>query len=405
MLFNYDIYSVSFDRFCLDSSHLDLLNQFNFYHHSISRGYISSLEFSNFVSILEDIPSNYSIVDCLIDISFEELLEIQDCKIQNTSSIYYNQTLKPSAWNLDLLDNVSNVQYMYPSHSFEDTNITIWILDTGINWKHNEFYKNQVIDLDPSYNILNLTHPHGTGVAGCASGKNYGSSKNFTIFNFPVCRYGGSCGSSSIDKAFHLILNYTRDNPKKRSVINMSVGSYMAVNPNGTSIGKYYNDIFKGIEENGGIVVVSAGNSNQDACLWLYSYSPYVISVGSLDQNYQKSSFSNYGDCVDIWTFGSNVLTAYSIIDPSVIQYKSGTSFSAPLVTGLVANLLSQNISYTKQDILKILSVQKDKFIVPKYSCNETKCCRSSSSNTRQDKYCKSLSIGQCNRNCIIKSC
>lgn len=311
----------------------------------------------------------------------------------------------PDAWNLDMIDSNIDNKYSFPMiNNNIDNNVSIFILDTGVNKNHIEFEKDQVVSLS-SFNPVNS---HGTGTSSCASGKRYGSSKNITIYDYAVCRYGGSCASSDVVLGLELVLNYTKQNwnktskTGKRTVINMSLGSFGGVNISLTSFAIFLDGLFKEIIDNGGIIVVAAGNSNQDACTWFYSFSPYVISVGSLDKFYNKSSFSNYGDCVDVWMFGSNVLAAYSVINNITIQYKSGTSFSSPLIAGIIANLLIENINYTKEEILNILKNS--------YSCNS--CCKSKKSkgNSRQNIYCKNLNRLECisermQKICEIDSC
>jgi subtilisin family serine protease len=139
----------------------------------------------------------------------------------------------------------------------------------------------------------------------------------------------------------------------------------------------------------------------------MYSFSPWVISVGSITKAYNKSSFSNFGSCVDIWSFGDSVPTAYSIKDNTTVQYKSGTSFSSPLVAGMVVNLLRQNNTLNKDQILSILFNKVNSFVVPLYECGKEfmKCCQGYVKGARLDKYCRSLSLSSCERSCKIGLC
>lgn len=392
----------------------------NMIHFNISTFYLWDTFSRLFVDTGDVVPvldgfRNENITSCIIDIDFEPIFLIADCVVEKTDQIFYtqNSTLiqKPIAWSIDYLDIDKDNKYTYESSNKEE--VEIWILDTGINWHHTEFYIGQVIDMDPNYDIQNITHPHGTGTSICAGGLNYGSSKGFKIYNFPVCRNGGSCGSSDIDNAFKFITNRLKDNVdeegkfKKRIVINLSVGASMGTDPSATALGLYYNEIFKILTKHGAIIVTSAGNSNQDACTWLYSFSPHVISVGALDKSYYKASFSNYGECVDIWCFGVAVPSGYSIKDNFYVGHVSGTSFSSPLMAGLVANVLSSNLQYTRDQVLENLYYKINNYIVPNYKCgsNELKCCQSEIYGTRKDKYCRSLDLKYCARNCIVKTC
>lgn len=412
MNYDYDKLALTFDTNCLTNLHLDALQNYDFSHYGgISRGYVNSSGLLNFILDMDD-TSIFN--ECLLNMDYDFLISVEatsnlECRTEITNQIMYDMTSKPAAWHLDQLNVIKDNKYHYIGHDLQDSIVDIWILDTGVNWKHREFDIEQVIEEDDTWNIYNLTHPHGTGTASAASGINYGSSKHFKIHNFPVCRLGGSCANSDIEKGLKKVLSHVQNRygNGSRSVINLSLGTPLSYNPINSSLGLYYNALFKEITEHGGIVVVAAGNSNQDACNWLYSYSPYVISVGSIDQNYNKSGFSNWGECIDIWAFGSNVPLAYSVNDTTVIQYKSGTSFSSPMVAGLVANLLYHQPKLTKDEILNILYQKVNGFINPKYSClhEEIHCCQSTVPGTRLDKYCRGFDIYHCDRTCVIDKC
>lgn len=87
----------------------------------------------------------------------------------------------------------------------------------------------------------------------------------------------------------------------------------------------------------GGIVIFSAGNDNI----------PYgapanydkILSVGSIDRYGNRSSFSNYGDWVDICAPGSNIL---STLPDNKYGTMSGTSMACPHVSGVAAIVVSQ---------------------------------------------------------------
>lgn len=328
--------------------------------------------------------------------------------------MYVNNIKLPSAFQLDMVDQIIDHNYMYPSHNYSDLNVSLFVLDTGVYSKHTDFAPGQVIDVDPSFGIANITNAHGTGTSSAASGIHFGTSKNITIYNYPVCRYGGSCGSGDIERGFMQVLNYLKTyNPNvngsiiwnRRVVINLSVGSYVP-NISLSNLGIYYNSIFQTINQYGGIMVVASGNSNMNACDWLFGFSNEVISVGSINQNYIKSGFSNYGDCVDIYAFGENVPLAYSFSNDSIYQYKSGTSFSSPYIAGLVVNILLQNPSFNRNDVLRSLyNVSSSGLIVPNYLCNSNPyyICSGRANNSRLVHYCNSIdNLLYCNGLCQI---
>jgi len=287
-----------------------------------------------------------------MDISYESIVTIDEITAnEKTNSIYYNGVLKNTPWQLDFLDGIENDNnYKYyngiSNAGGDDHEIDIWILDTGVYPDHNEFFKGQVID---EYANFSQGHPHGTGVAACATGNNYGVAKNFKIHDYPVCQYGGSCGSADIFAGLYKVLAYLQNGKGKRSVINMSLGT-------GVSDVNFFENMFDDITNAGGIVVVAAGNWGDDACLHNYAYySTLVISVGSHDNLKARAASSSYGSCVHIYAPGVGVSTAYSYTDPTVVQAKSGTSFASPITAGKIANLLHENPTLSRNEIVSIL--------------------------------------------------
>lgn len=126
----------------------------------------------------------------------------------------------------------------------------------------------------------------------------------------------------------------------------------------------------------GVIMVRSAGNDRQasvNANDDGYTKNPLIIAVASVRQDGQFASYSNPGACLlvaapsgdtalgfgDVWTtdlqgtLGAN----QSALPPGVNDYRwfSGTSASAPMISGLVALMLEANPALTYRDVQQIL--------------------------------------------------
>ena len=142
-------------------------------------------------------------------------------------------------------------------------------------------------------------------------------------------------------------------------VINSSLGYSTFDNPN---YNYTYADmdgktafISRGAEiaANKGILVVnSAGNSGNTS--WKYITAPAdalsVIAVGAVDSNGNIASFSSYGPTVDNRIkpeiLGQGLGAAVINHTSGAISFANGTSFSSPIMAGLIA-CLNQNINFS----------------------------------------------------------
>ncbi len=109
------------------------------------------------------------------------------------------------------------------------------------------------------------------------------------------------------------------------------------------------------------LIVAAAGNDSSNDPFWPAAFSrvfPWVVSVGSVDPDQKVSDFSNYGkDWVSVYARGRDLVNAYPkgtykcYEPPNVGQLRkfdglaqwSGTSFSTPIVTGLIAAEMRDN--------------------------------------------------------------
>lgn len=135
---------------------------------------------------------------------------------------------------------------------------------------------------------------------------------------------------------------FSSGDSKPPAVINMSLG--------GNNRSSALDSAIASVVEQGIPVVVAAGNEDEDACSKSPAGNPYVLTVGASDLDDYRSSYSNYGKCINLFAPGDRILAA-SNTGPTEYSTPSGTSLSSPFVTGIVAQILEQNPNQKVTDI------------------------------------------------------
>lgn len=294
----------------------------------------------------------------------DEIIYINAIDDVQLSDAHYNSSVD-KVWNMEK-----------DGFNITGNGIKIAILDTGIRYTHVDFGNcsyQEILDgncekIGYMWDFANDDDDawddnlHGTHVSGIASanGNIKGVAPNSTLYVYKVCNSGGGCSSSDIIQA---IENATLSNV---DVISMSLSQL------GYSDSIYSTSIDSAFR-NGTVTVVSAGNEGYHMYTVGYpSSSLNAITVGALClpnqyshskciHSYPVADFSSRG--LSFWSNGT-----ISVIKPDILaagvainstyyggdrEYAvfSGTSMSAPYISGMVALIIQAHPEYTPSEV------------------------------------------------------
>ncbi len=249
-----------------------------------------------------------------------------------------------AVWGLDRIDQQDlplNGVYHY---DYDGSGVTAYVIDTGVLVSHNEFGNRASHGYDFIDNDADATdcNGHGTHVAGTIGGSTYGVAKNVNVVGVRVLSCSGSGTNSGVISG----VNWVKNNASGPSVANMSLGG---------GVSQALDDAVNSAVAAGVSFVVAAGNDNSNACNYSPARAADAITVGSTTSSDGRSSFSNYGTCLDIYAPGSSIKSAWYNSNTATNTI-SGTSMAAPHVAGTVALYLDENPSLTPSQLDQMLS-------------------------------------------------
>jgi subtilisin family serine protease len=261
----------------------------------------------------------------------------------------------------------------------------IWINEKERGGNHRDDDGNGYIDDLIGWNFVqNNNNPfdfagHGTHVAGIIAARwnngrgIAGINRGARIMPLKALNEIGKGWGSDIARA----VVYAVDNGAK--IINISAEH--------SGHTKFLEGAFAYAQKQGALIVVSAGNEASDTRSVEPANQPGVIVVAATLPNDKRVGFSNWGEKVNVAAPGVDVLSLRAAntdlvrkisVDPaknkpgeSVVgkdekYYRAtGTSFAAPLVTGVASLMLAKNPNLTAEQIKKMLMMSADDVEAP----------------------------------------
>jgi subtilisin family serine protease len=238
----------------------------------------------------------------------------------------------PPSWGIDRIDQRSlplDNKYFYPNIAAP---VTAYVIDTGILLTHQEFGGRAVCGFDPYAGgcapcPVGVAQFHGTHVAATIGGRTVGVAKGVKIVSVRVLDCNGSASGATVIAGVNYVTLAQTLNPAVRSVANMSLGGG-AFPPLDAAVTA---SIAANVHYS-----VAAGNSNANACLFSPAATPRATTVGATNINDNRSAFSNFGPCVDLFAPGENIFSASNTANNAYLVL-SGTSMASPHAAGVAA--------------------------------------------------------------------
>jgi subtilisin family serine protease len=248
----------------------------------------------------------------------------------------------PPSFGLDRIDQRNRQLDRAFTTQSDGQGVEAWIIDSGIRVSHQDFGGRATFAFNAIGDGIDTDcNGHGTHVAGTVGGQQFGVAKAVQLFAVKVVDCNGGGDVASVLNG----VNFVTRNATRPAVANMSLGGGASA-----TIDRAVNaSIASGVT-----YAVAAGNENQNACNTSPARVPGAITVAATDQADRRASFSNFGNCVDIFAPGVNIRSDFANAD-NATQVLSGTSMATPHVTGAAALILAQNGNLGAQQVRNAL--------------------------------------------------
>jgi len=238
--------------------------------------------------------------------------------------------------------------------------VTAYVIDTGILVTHTDFASGSTTRAKWGSNHVDRVdtdeNGHGTHCAGTIGGNTYGVAKNVHLIAVKVLNRQGSGTMAGVIGGVDWSHDAgTTDNTPSVASMSLGGGRTQALND---AVDAAATDPQYPL-----IVVVAAGNNNQNANNYSPASAPEAVSIAASDNMDRKASFSNWGPLVTCWAPGVSITSTW-IGSNTATNTISGTSMACPHVSGAVAKFLQTSPQASTIEVKAFLKTEASEGLI-----------------------------------------
>jgi subtilisin family serine protease len=294
--------------------------------HGVAPQFVYSHALNGFAGAMSDAARTGLLRDARV-------LRVEPDGIARTTTTQSNAT-----WGIDRIDQRALPLSGTFTYFNTGSGVRAYVIDTGILYSHVDFGGRASFGYDSFGGNGADCNGHGTHVAGTIGGTIWGVAKSVSLIAVRVLDCSGSGSWSGVIAGMDYVTAQKQANPTIPMVANLSLGGGA-----NTSV----DDATQRMISAGVATAVAAGNGNmggrqQDACKYSPARVPDAMTIGATTKTDAKTSWSNYGPCVDFFAPGASITSAW-YTSTTATNTISGTSMAAPHVAGVAALHLQSN--------------------------------------------------------------